>query len=50
MIMQDKLREEQLRIQRLGAALSRRDWYEVEQAYNAIRDEFDRRPKPDKEK
>lgn len=37
-------REEQLRIQALGAALSRRDWHAIEQAYNAIRDEFDRRP------
>ena len=40
----DARREEQLRIQALGAALSRREWWEVEQAYNRIRDEFDRRP------
>lgn len=38
-------REEQLRIQAVGAAISRRDWHAVEQAYNAIRDEFDRRPR-----
>jgi hypothetical protein len=37
-------REEQLRIQALGAALSRRDWHATEMAYNAIRNEFDRRP------
>jgi hypothetical protein len=37
-------REEQLRIQALGAALSRRDWHATEMTYNAIRDEFDRRP------
>lgn len=37
-------RDEQLRIQAVGAAISRRDWHAVEQAYNAIRDEFDRRP------
>lgn len=42
--MTDARREEQLRIQALGAAISRRDWHAVEQAYNAIRDEFDRRP------
>src|SRR6478609_5070986 len=40
----DARREKQLRIQALGAALSRREWWEVEQAYNRIRDEFDRRP------
>lgn len=40
----DLRREEQLRIQAVGAAISRREWWEVEQAYNAIRDEFDRRP------
>jgi hypothetical protein len=34
-------RDEQLRIQALGAALSRRDWQATEQAYNAIRDHFD---------
>lgn len=42
--MTDARREEQLRIQAVGAAISRRDWHAVEQAYNAIRDEFDRRP------
>ena len=36
-------RDEQLRIQALGAALSRRDWHAVERAYETIRDEFDRR-------
>ena len=36
-------RKEQLRIQALGAAISRRDWHAAEQAYNAIRDEFDGR-------
>lgn len=41
--MTDVRREEQLRIQAVGAAISRRDWHAVEQAYNAIRDEFDRR-------
>jgi hypothetical protein len=30
------------RIQRLHAGISRRDWYEVEQAANAIRDAFDK--------
>jgi hypothetical protein len=39
----DRRREEQLRIQALGAALSRRDWHATERAYSAIRDEFDRR-------
>jgi hypothetical protein len=38
-------RQEQLRIQAMGAALSRRDWGAVEQAYSAIRDAFDR-PSP----
>jgi hypothetical protein len=33
-----------LRIQALGAAISRKDWHAVEQAYNSIRDEFDSRP------
>lgn len=40
----EQTRDEQLRIQAVGAAISRRDWRAVEQAYNAIRDEFDRRP------
>ena len=31
-------RERELRIQALGAALSRRDWYATERAYEAIRD------------
>lgn len=39
----ESIRLEQLRIQSLGAAISRRDWGAVEQAYNAIRDAFDRR-------
>ena len=30
----------ELRIQALGAAISRRDWHAVEQAYAAIRDKF----------
>ena len=40
----DLRRQQQLRIQALGAALSRRDWHATEQAYNAIRDHFDRSP------
>lgn len=32
----------QLRIQALGAAISRKDWHAVTEAYNAIRDAFDR--------
>lgn len=39
----DELRTEQLRIQALGAAISRRDWYAAERSYEAIRDEFDQR-------
>lgn len=39
----NEMRAEMLRIQALGAALSRRDWHAAEQAYNAIRDEFDGR-------
>lgn len=39
---EEKKRRTQLRIQALGAAISRRDWWAVEQAYNAIRDAFDR--------
>lgn len=31
-----------LRIQALGAAISRKDWHAVTEAYNAIRDAFDR--------
>lgn len=31
-----------LRIQALGAAISRKDWHAVTMAYNAIRDAFDR--------
>lgn len=34
-------REQQLRIQALGDALSRRDWHATERAYEAIRDNFD---------
>jgi hypothetical protein len=33
-------RETELRIQALGAAISRRDWHAVEQAHAAIRDKF----------
>lgn len=33
-------RESELRIQALGAAISRRDWHAAEQAYAAIRDKF----------
>lgn len=33
-------RKSELRIQALGAAISRRDWSGVEQAYSAIRDKF----------
>jgi len=40
-------RQEQLRIQAVGAAISRKDWPAVEQAYNAIRDEFDGRSRLD---
>jgi hypothetical protein len=42
----DTRRAEQLRIQAVGAAISRRDWHAVERAYEAIRDEFDRRNTP----
>ncbi|WP_156795571.1 hypothetical protein [Bradyrhizobium icense] len=38
----DAKRREQLRIQALGAAISRRDWWAAERAYNEIRDAFDR--------
>jgi hypothetical protein len=37
----DPRREQELRIQALGAALSRRDWHATEKAYEAIRDQFD---------
>jgi hypothetical protein len=37
-----KKRNEQLRIQALGAAISRRDWHATMIAYEAIRDAFDR--------
>jgi hypothetical protein len=33
---------ERQHIQKLGAALSRRDWQATEAAYNELRDEFDR--------
>lgn len=33
-------RQSELRIQALGAAISRRDWHAVEQAHAAIRDDF----------
>lgn len=33
-------REQELRIQALGAAISRRDWHATERAYEAIRDKF----------
>jgi hypothetical protein len=33
-------RQDELRIQALGAAISRRDWHAVEQAHAAIRDKF----------
>lgn len=39
---EERKREEQLRIQALGAAISRRDWWAAELAYSAIRDAFDR--------
>jgi len=39
---EQKKRFEQLRIQALGAAISRKDWWAVGQAYEAIRDAFDR--------
>lgn len=39
---EEKKRRAQLRIQALGAALSRRDWWATAQAYNALRDAFDR--------
>ncbi len=39
----DIRRQEELRIQALGAAVSRRDWHAAERAYEAIRDEFDKR-------
>lgn len=33
-------RKSELRIQALGAAISRRDWHAVKQAHAAIRDKF----------
>lgn len=38
--MGPKYRDQELRIQALGAAISRRDWHAVEQAHAAIRDKF----------
>jgi hypothetical protein len=38
--MAEPRREQELRIQALGAALSRRDWHATERAYEAIRDKF----------
>lgn len=40
--LEERQRRRQLRIQALGAAISRKDWHAAEQAYNAIRDAFDR--------
>lgn len=39
---EQKKRFEQLRIHALGAAISRKDWWAVSQAHEAIRDAFDR--------
>jgi hypothetical protein len=39
----EEIMSERLRIQALGAALSRRDWNATERAYEAIRDEYDTR-------
>lgn len=36
----DPHRDQELRIQALGAAISRRDWHAAERAYEAIRDRF----------
>lgn len=36
----DTQRESELRIQALGAAISRRDWHATERAYESIRDKF----------
>lgn len=36
----DGARQQELRIQALGAAVSRRDWHAVEKAYAALRDKF----------
>jgi hypothetical protein len=44
--LDDARREQELRIQALGAALSRRDWHEAERAYGAIRDKFYAAPVP----
>jgi hypothetical protein len=39
--------EERLRIQAMGAALSRRDWSATERAYNVIRDHYDQQTRID---
>lgn len=39
----DERRQHELRIQALGAAISRRDWHAAERAYEAIRDKFHER-------
>ena len=36
----DDKRQEELRIQAIGAAISRRGWHAAERAYEAIRDKF----------
>ena len=36
----DRRRQQELRIQALGAAISRRDWHATERAYEAIRDKL----------
>ena len=41
-------RKTELRIQALGAAISRRDWHAVEQAHAAIRDKFYSHSEPPK--
>lgn len=41
-----KKRRAELRIQALGAAISRRDWHATVMAYEAIRDAFDRPESP----
>lgn len=41
-----KKRRAELRIQALGAAISRRDWHTTVMAYEAIRDAFDRPESP----
>jgi hypothetical protein len=42
----DEYRKQELRVQALGAAISRRDWHAAERAYEAIRDEFYARAAP----